>query len=132
MLNVITTACAWNLSRLNASGALLLGENPAAARRTAEQLVHDSSGTLAFRSTLALGYLRTGNPAAALHLYDGIDVGWDTAPPSAQAVHLAALIGNGETAQAKAQAASIPAAVLKPEERALIAPARSLPSERSK
>lgn len=103
---------------------LLLGENIAAAQETAAQLLREHPERLAYHSTVALGQLRAGDPAAALRQYDHLDFAWEKAPPGVQAVRAAVLFANQEPAAARAAAASITRSDLKPEEQALIAPFR--------
>ncbi|MEA3212779.1 MAG: hypothetical protein QOE70_5836 [Chthoniobacter sp.] len=103
---------------------LLLGENIPAAQETAAQLLREHPERLAYHSTVALGYLRAGDPAAALRQYDRLSFAWEKAPPGAQAIRAAVLLANEEPAPAQAAAASIVLSALKPEERELIAPLR--------
>jgi tetratricopeptide (TPR) repeat protein len=110
---------------------LLLGENIPDARQTAEQLLREHPERLAYHSTVALGHLRAGDPAAARREYDGFEFSWEKAPASAQAIRAAVLLANGDLAAAQAAAASITLSALKPEERELIAPLeRTLPKLR--
>jgi hypothetical protein len=103
---------------------LLLGENITIAQKTAEQLLREHPDRLAYHGTVALGYLRAGDPAAALRQYDRLEFQWAKAPPGAQAIRAAVLLANEELALAQAAAASISLSALKPEERELIAPLR--------
>ena len=99
---------------------LLLDENIPAAQEIAAQLLREHPERLAYHSTVALGYLRAGNPAAALGQYEHLDFAWEKAPPGVQAIRAAVLLANEERAAAQAAAASISLSALKPEERELI------------
>jgi tetratricopeptide (TPR) repeat protein len=95
---------------------LLLEENVPAASATAEQLFQAHPDVLAYRTTLALAYLRTGRLSDAQRLYNGIEVPWPQVPPRSQAVHAAVL-----TAAGTAEPPPIPdSTLLLPEERALL------------
>ncbi len=99
---------------------LLLNENIAAATKTAEQLMREQPNMLAYRTTLALAYLRAGNASAAAELYKNANISWDTAPPGWRAVYAAALAANGNQENAAVAAAELSTARLKPEELELI------------
>jgi predicted Zn-dependent protease len=103
---------------------LLLGENIRAAQETAAQLLREHPERLAYHGTVALGYLRAGDPAAALRQYDRLEFQWAKAPPSTQAIRAAVLLANEELALAQAAAATVALSALKPEERELISPLR--------
>jgi tetratricopeptide (TPR) repeat protein len=95
---------------------LLLQENVKAATATAEQLCHAHPEVLAYRTTLALAYLRTHRLAEALALYERVEVPWDKAPARSQAIHAAVLAASG-----RIEAPAVPdSALLLPEERALL------------
>ena len=99
---------------------LLLGENIPAATATAEQLMREHPEMLAHRTTMALAYLRSGNPRAAAQLYKGVNISWDSAPPGWKAVYAAVLEADGNHEQAVSLAVALNAKSLKPEERALV------------
>jgi hypothetical protein len=101
---------------------LLLGENIASAQQTAGQLQREHPERLAYHSTVALGYLRAGEPAAALRQFVGLEFRWDTAPAGVQAIRAAVLFANGKVAEARTAASAVSHHALKPEERELIAP----------
>jgi hypothetical protein len=84
---------------------------------------------LAFRTTLALGYLRAGDPTAAVGVYDKLDIDWAKVRPGWQAVHAAALGQAGQAALARSFVRQIKLRGLKNEERVLIQP--YIPSEPS-
>jgi predicted Zn-dependent protease len=104
---------------------LLLGENVPAAGTTAVKLLNDHPQRIAYRSTVALSYLRSNDPTAALQQYDGVEIPWEKASPSAQAVRAAVLHANRELTLARTAAATIPQNSLKPEERELVASLQS-------
>jgi hypothetical protein len=95
---------------------LLLQENVKAATATAEQLVNEHPEVLAYRTTLALAYLRGDRVADALKLYAGLEVPWPKAPPRSQAIRAAVLAASG-AAEPPAIADSV---LLLPEERVLL------------
>jgi hypothetical protein len=95
---------------------LLLQENVKAATATAEQLVKEHPEMLAYRTTLALSYLRGGRAAEAAKVYAGLEVPWEKAPARSQAIHAAVLAASGT-----AEPPAIPDTILLlPEERALL------------
>ncbi len=107
---------------------LLLEENIPAARLTAQQLLREHPERLAYRTTVALGHLRADDAAGARRQYDGLEIPWEKASASAQAVHVAVLLANQEIAAARTVAGLISQNALKPEERELLAPLqRTLP-----
>ena len=55
---------------------------------------------LAHRTTLALAYLRAGNPSAAAQLYKGVNIQWKSAPPGWRAGYAAVLAANAQMATA--------------------------------
>lgn len=99
---------------------LLLGEEIDASREKAAELAEKFPGSLPHHTTLALGYLRSGNPAAALKVFEGLPVAWDKAPETSIAVYAAVLDANGRTEEARRLAAALDASALRPEEQALI------------
>ena len=100
---------------------LLLNENVKPALEGSAQRVKRFPEILAYRTTLALAYLRSGNASAARKVYGEIETDWSTAKPGWHAVYAAVLAASGEQALAGTHASQIDAARLKPEERALIA-----------
>ena len=99
---------------------LLLNENVATSLERAAQFVKRFPDMLAYRTTLALAHLRTGDTAAARKVYGDIDTNWNAAKPGWHAVHAAVLAASGEQALASTHAARINLDRLKAEERALI------------
>ena len=87
---------------------------------TARQLVAQSPGILAHRTTFALAAYRKNDPAAALRVYDGLKVRWERFPAGQRAVYAAVLGLNGKTAEARAEAQAVRWDELLPEERELI------------
>jgi hypothetical protein len=77
---------------------------------------------LAYRTTLALAYLRSNDPASAKAVYAGLEADWATVLPGWQAVYTAVLGATDEPEAARTLARRIPVQRLKPEERALIEP----------
>lgn len=101
---------------------LLLQEDIANARRTAEKLSTANPDMLAYRTTLALAYLRTNEPEKARATYTGTRFEWASALPGWQAVYVAAMGAAGETQVAKKLAPTIPQNRLKQPELNLIKP----------
>jgi hypothetical protein len=101
---------------------LLLNERVEQSKDAAEKLVEAQPNVMAFRTTLALAYLRLDDPSSALKLYDGLKLDWKTLRPGWQAVHAAVVGAAGDKQQAQALARQVPQNGLKPEERALIQP----------
>lgn len=99
---------------------LLLGEELEASTRAAEELVRQSPNHLSFRTTLALGRLRLGNPEAALEVYEGAVFQWGDAQPGWQAVYVAVRRANQDAEAVRALAGTVPVGRLKPEEEALL------------
>lgn len=101
---------------------LLTRKNVATSTSSALKRLAEAPSVLGYRTTAALGYLRGGNPAAALLLYSGVEVDWDAVLPGWRAVHAAVLAANGRRTEANLEAARIPLPRLLPEERLLIQP----------
>lgn len=99
---------------------LLLNERVEQSKDVAEKLVEAEPNVMAFRTTLALAYLRLDDAASALKLYDGLKMDWKTVRPGWQAVHAAAVGAAGDKQLARTLARQIPQSALKPEEHALI------------
>ena len=83
---------------------------------TARQLVQQFPAMLSYRITLALGYLRASQPAAALNVFAGLPINWSVVNPSWCAVFSAVLRANGDEADADTLKGMIPADQLLPEE----------------
>ena len=101
---------------------LLTQENITSAVEAAKTLFAGRPGTLAYRTTLALAYLRTNHPKSAQALYDNLEIDWKTAPPGWRAVYAAVLAANGDTKSARQLANQLPRQQLKVEESALMEP----------
>lgn len=99
---------------------LLFGEKTDESLQTAKELVAMLPERGAYRTTLALAYLRNHQPAQALAAYEKADINWSTALPGWQAVHAAVLAANGRESEARTLALSINWDRLKPQERDLI------------
>jgi hypothetical protein len=97
----------------------------------AQKLLAAQPSSLARISVVALGLLRNGDPKQALALYEGKQIDWASAPLPWRAVRIAVLRANGREEEASALASKIDQRQLRPEERALIAPAKGSPSSKS-
>ena len=74
----------------------------------------------AFRTTLALAYLRQNQEGKAAELYEKVALNWENSLPGWQAVYVAVLGANGDVDQARNLAPKVPVDRLKPEELLLI------------
>ena len=99
---------------------LLMNDRLDDSLKTAQELVEAIPGFPAYRTTLALAYLRKKQPAEALTAYDGLPMNWSTALPGWQAVRASVLAANQKEDEARHLAAEINWDRLKPEERDLI------------
>lgn len=79
----------------------------------------------AYRTTVALAYLRKKQAKEALGAYEGLEINWSTALPGWQAVRAATLAANEQNDAARKLAEEINWDRLKPEERDLIRTLRS-------
>ncbi len=106
------------------AGLLTARLAPEAARAQAEQLVRQAPADSSCRATLALSFLKLGQPKAALAAFGNVDddLKKGHARTSTAIVHAAVLSANGQEKEARTEAARISLAGLAPEERALIAP----------
>ena len=86
---------------------LLMGKNVETSLAAARELVARSPKNFAHLTTLAMGLLRTQDPAAALSVYRGFQIPWDRVAPSQRAVHAAALGLNGKTTEASAEVSAL-------------------------
>jgi len=100
---------------------LLAGEDIAEASANAQALLAQQPDNLSRISVAALGKLRTGDPKGALALYAGKTIDWTSAPEQWRVVRFAILQANGEGDSADAQLTLLNTALLRPEERALLA-----------
>lgn len=103
---------------------LLLGTELDVGLETARNLVQQFPESVPNRATLALALVRRQEFTQAWDVFVGRDVDWRLALPGHRAVYVAVLLGTGRTAEAGEQARQIEAARLRPEELALVAPAR--------
>ena len=99
---------------------LLLKQDITGASAIAEELVKAEPGMLAYRTTLALSYLRRNQVDAAKKTYDGVTFEWGKALPGWQAVYIAVMGAAGETEVVKKLIPTIPLNRLKPQEKELI------------
>ena len=104
---------------------LLFNEKVDDSLTTARQLVATLPDRSAYRTTLALGYLRKNQPAEALAAYDQVEIPWSTALPGWQAVRAAVLAANGREEEARQLALAINWDRLKPQERDLVSKLRA-------
>jgi len=86
----------------------------------ARLLVKEDPSSLPHRTVLALACLRMNDPAAAMQVYEGLNVNWALQSPSNVAVYAATLKANGRDERAESIARNISANALRPEERALL------------
>jgi Tfp pilus assembly protein PilF len=99
---------------------LLLSQETSESRETAEKLVNQFPENLAFRTTLALAWLRLKDSAAALRVYEGQHFAWAQSQPGQRAVYAAVLFASGKQTEARELAVRIPNDNLRAEERELV------------
>ncbi len=99
---------------------LLLNTDVNKAWDTAQSLVQANPQMLAYRTTLALGYLRKNDPDSAAKVYDGLQIDWSTASPSAKLIYAVVLGANGKKDQAAAFVHTLDRSQLRPEEGTLL------------
>jgi tetratricopeptide (TPR) repeat protein len=100
----------------------LTGEISDANLDKAKARAQSAPNRLAYRVTLALGFLEKHDAGAALAQFSGpAPIDWTKTPAAWRAVYAAALVANDDAARAREIAAAIPRERLKPEERRLIA-----------
>ena len=99
---------------------LLRGKDVDESMAAAKDLVARSPRSLPHLTTLALASIRKQDPAAALAVYQGLQIPWERIATSQRAVHAAVLGANGMTAEAMAEVAALRWEELRPEERELI------------
>lgn len=102
--------------------SLLLGENLAAARDVASELVRQEPGSLPHRITLALAELRLGHASTALEGLQQIDPKLFASQPRFLAVYAAVLWAADHHPEAQKAVENLPLDRLLPEERALVEP----------
>jgi Tfp pilus assembly protein PilF len=98
---------------------LLLNTHVDEAWNIAQSLVQANPQILAYRTTLALGYLRKNDSAGAAKVYEGLQIDWTTAPQSAKLIYALVLAANGKKDQAAAFAHTLNRPQLRAEESAL-------------
>ena len=99
---------------------LLTGKNVDESFAAAKELVARSPRNLPHLTTLALGAIRKHDPAAAVAVYQGLQIPWERVASAQRAVHAAALGGSGRVEEARREVAALPWEELCPEERELI------------
>ncbi len=104
--------------------SVLLNEDLENSVQKARNLVENNPNYLAHRVTLALGYLRMGNPSAALQLFDGITLKKLNIPNQWRPLFVAVLRANGLVIQADELQRGTNTESLLPEERALLTPSQ--------
>jgi tetratricopeptide (TPR) repeat protein len=107
---------------------LLLNDRIDDSLQISRDLVSALPDRAAYRTTLALAYLRKNESQKALAAYDETKIDWSAALPGWQAVRAAVLAANGQEEEARRLAASINWDRLKPQERDLV---RTLRAPRS-
>lgn len=108
-----------------ADSRTVAGETPASTseeliriEQLARELVERQPTSLPHRTLLALDLLKQQRPAAALQVYDGIQIATNTVTPSALAVHASVLAANGNGDAARGEISHVPTDSLLPEEKA--------------
>lgn len=102
---------------------LLLGENVEKNLATAKKLAEQYPNRLSYRVTVALGYLRQHNAAAALEQFNApVPIDWKQTLPAWRAVYAASLLGTDKNDEAKKIIESIPRDQLNAQELELIEP----------
>ncbi len=99
---------------------LLAGKSVEESLAVAKDLVAHSPRNLPHITTLALAMLRKKDPAAALSVYQGLQIPWERIAASQRAVHAAVLGANGKTDMASEEAAALRWEDLRAEEKELI------------
>ena len=99
--------------------SLLLGQNIEQSLAIARDLVKASPDRMAHRTTLALALLKNHDPAAALDVYTGLEINWESQSTSSKLVYAAVLRNNGRGDEASHILSSLKPDDLRPEEKAL-------------
>jgi Tfp pilus assembly protein PilF len=103
---------------------LLLNEEVDKNFATAKKLAEQFPSRLAYRVTVALGYLRQHDTASALAQFKGPEpIDWRKTPPAWRAVYAAALLASDHNEEAQDILKTIPRERLNEQERELIEPA---------
>jgi tetratricopeptide (TPR) repeat protein len=100
--------------------SLLMNTDVDEALGTAQSLVQANPQMLAYRTTLALGYLRKNDAAGAAKVYEGLQIDWTTASPSAKLTYAAVLAANGNKDQAATVVRTLNRSQMRAEEWALL------------
>ena len=100
--------------------SLLAGKSLDESLAAAKELVARSPRSLPHLTTLALAMLRKKDPAAALSVYQGLQIPWERIAAPQRAVHAAVLGANGRTDEAIAETAALRWDDLRAEEKELI------------
>jgi predicted Zn-dependent protease len=95
---------------------LLMNTNVNEASKIAQDLVTSHPEMLAYRSTLALAYLRRNDFPGAAKVYDGLQIDWGSAPTSWAMVDAVVLAANGQKAPSQDLARTINRSQLRAEE----------------
>jgi hypothetical protein len=103
------------------------GENREEAVPMAEDLVRADPTILAYRTTLALGYLVSGQPARALEALAVPNLDWNRATPADHAILAATLERNGRTVEAAEEQKKFALSSLSPDERRVLTPGLGAP-----
>jgi hypothetical protein len=101
---------------------LLNNQDISWASSVAEKLRVTEPNSLARISVAALGRLKSGDPRAALALFESSHIDWSTAPDPWKAVYVSVLRAAGEKASADQMTETIHTSSLNPQELQLIAP----------
>ena len=109
---------------------LLMNDRLEDSLQTSRELCATYPDFPAYRTTLALAYLRKKQAEKALSAYEGASINWSTALPGWQAVRASVLAANQREEEARHLAAEINWDRLKPEERDLIRTLRAPKSSR--
>lgn len=104
---------------------LLLGVELEAGLEIARKLVQQFPESVPNRVTLALALVRRREFTPASEVFTGREVDWQLALPGHQAVYVAVLLGTGRTLEAHERALQMDVSQLRPEELALVVPART-------
>jgi len=99
---------------------LLMNDRLDDSLQSARDLVAACPDFPAYRTTLALAFLKKNQAREALAAYDGLSIDWSTALPGWQAVRAAVLAANQQADPARVLALQVNWDRLKPEERDLI------------
>jgi hypothetical protein len=108
---------------------LLLNQNIEGSLIVAESLVKQDPLSLAYRTTLALAYLKRGEKGLAFSIYQGLAIDWKLASPVARWIFYLVLEANEKKELSKKFESFIKGIVLRNEERALLEIVRTKPKK---